>query len=223
MPKIIKNEENGTEETVYTAEELETQKNEALEQYKADHPDQADRITELQSELETAQKALEDGGPSGSNFKILRQKVETLTGEITKVKNDAIAEINKVRIDMSSTALDVAIKGLAGEDAELAKKVKLHFNETLKSVPAANTEEFQKKLQQAYLLAAGVQPDPSALSGAIYGSGGAGPGAGGSPADGGTRKTNAIKPEVVEMGKKYFGLSEDDFKKYDKRDFSRTK
>ncbi len=224
--KIKVKQEDGTEveQEVFTDAEVKERETAALDQWKKDHPDQGEAMTKMQEDLRIAKEALEAvGGDKGQNFIALRTKVQQMEDAIKNSKNEALAEVNKVRDEMSGAALDAAVQGLAGEDAELAKKVRFHFETTLKSVVAKDKAELTRKIQQAYLLAAGREPDPNILSGAMYGSGGAGPGAGAGGGSGGGSPRNPIKPELVEMGKKYFGLSDDDFKKFDKRDFSRTK
>lgn len=219
MPQTIK-KEDGTEETVYTQEELDAERNAAVDEYKAANPVDAAEHERLKADLEKVTKELEAVGSKDRNFAQLRQAKEAVEEALRKSEEKMAAEIGKIRSEMSQTALDAAVRGLAGEDPELAKKVRFHFTETLKGVSGTTPEEFKQKIQQAYLLATGVQPNPAVLSGAMYGSGGAGPGAGSMPA---ARRGQPLKPELVDMGKRYFGLTEDDFKKYDKQDFSTTK
>lgn len=223
MPKTIKNED-GSEEEVYTADELKVQQDAAIEEFKKANPDKAGEIAQLQIDLKAAQEALASGGgPNGANFEILRRGVEKLEKELDKVRVEADQKVSSIRDGMSDTALETAVTALAGEDAELAKKVRFHFKESLKNVKAETTEEFKNKIKNAYLLAAGAPADPNLLSGSTYGSGGSGPGptrpGGGGGGGGGVK----LKPELVDMGKRFFGLVEDDFTKYDKQDFSTTK
>jgi hypothetical protein len=223
MPKTIKNEETGEDEVVYSKEELDAQRDEATQEYIDAHPDQAEKVTELEANLVKAQEDLAKANDKSGNFSNLRKLKEDAEKALADFKKDTDTKIEGIRTDMSNTALEAAIKGLAGEDVELAKKVRFHFSETLKAVSSKNTEEFTKKVQQAYLLAAGREVSPGQMSGAIYGSGGAGPGAGFQSGAGAGAKGKPIDPRVVEMGKKYLGLTDDDFKKYDKQDFSHTK
>jgi hypothetical protein len=216
----IKNDK-GEEVEVFTQAELDAQKTAALDEYKTANPDRSSELNDLKSELESKEAELLALGSKDHNFSLVRKQKEELEAKIKQGEDRALAEINKVRSDMSNTALEVAVRGLAGEDAELAKKVRFHFSETLKSVTANNSDEFTKKIQQAYLLAAGVQAAPNALGGAIYGSGGAGPGAG--AGSGQQRRGGAIKAEVLEMGKRHFGITDEDVKKYDNQNFSHTK
>lgn len=220
MSKKIKNEQ-GEEEEVFSQAELDQHKADALEEHKRANPDRSVELDAMKAELESKEAELAAIGSKDHNFELLRKQKNEIEKRIKDGEERAIAEVNKVRSEMSNTALEAAVQGLAGEDVELAKKVRFHFNETLKSVSVANTEEFKKKIQQAYLLAAGVQASPSALGGNVYGSGGAGPGAGN--ARPGARKGGAISPEIVAMGKSRFGLTDEDFKKYDVQDFSTTK
>lgn len=217
--KVKNDQGEEIEQEVFTPEEVEAQR----EQWKKDHPDQSQELTKLQEDLKLAKQALEGAGDKGENFAALRASVQRLEGELKKKSDESNSAINQVRTEMSEAALDAAVQGLAGEDAELAKKVKFHFSETLKGVAVKNKQELTRKIQQAYLLAAGREPDPNALSGAMYASGGAGPGANGSVGGSGGNSRTSLKPELVEMGKRYFGLTDDDIKKFDKQDFSRTK
>ena len=226
MPQKIKVQQDGkeVEQEVFSAEEVTQREAAALDQWKKDHPDQTEAMKKMEGDLALAKAALEGGGDDKSqNFSALRATVTRLEKAISDGSAAAIAEATKIRTEMGETALQAAVRGLAGEDAELAKKVQFHFKETLKAVAGNSPEEFTKKIQQAYLLAAGQEARPDVMNGGIYGSGGAGPGGSAGGGQGGGRKLAPMKPEVIDMGKRFFGLSDEDIKKYDKGDFSTTK
>lgn len=222
MPKVIKTTVDGVEkeETVYTQEEIDAQKktaDDAAAAVKVEADKAAADLAQAKKDLDAARAA--GGSDKDFNFRQLEERVKAAEKSAEDAKTSAAATV----VTMQNTALQAAIKGLAGEDAELAKKVEFHFNTTLKNVDGTKSEDFTKKLQQAYLLAAAGEIKPGSMNGGIYGSGGAGPGAG-RPGNGGSNQTlPPIKPEVIDMGKRFLGLTEDDFKKYDKWDVSRTK
>jgi len=216
MTKVIKNTETGEDETVYTEDEIAERetaaKAAAIEEYKTQNPDKTGEITKLQSDLEAATKDLEKYKNKDMNFGNLRQIKEDLE---TKV-NDLTKEIDsKVTAGIQQHSVEQSIKMRAGGDAELEKKIKFEFEKTLSGVQPKTPEELNKKIQDACMLATGATSKVD-ISGGVLGSGGAT-----MPR---VKKENAgnLKPEVVDLGKRRFGLSEEDIKKHDTQNFSNT-
>lgn len=197
---------------MYTPEELETQRAEAVEAYKAEHPEDTEKVAQLEKDLAAAKEDLKKAGEKDQNFSNLRKKVEDLENELdTKVDSG-------VQNRLVAIFLEDRVKELAGGDAELEKKIRFAIDNSLKAVEPKNREEAQKKAQDAYLIATGGPPPGDTRiggAGAVYGSGGANPP---KPKD---AKGTDLSPAAKELGKK-LGLSEEDIKKHDTQNFSNT-
>ncbi len=202
MPQIIK-KEDGTEEEVFSAAEIDTKLKEKETELTAG-------FQAKQTELDTAlseKKKLEDqiaagGGGQAANFKTLKDALD---------KKDAdIAELRTTVQNEKESRTNEFISGLAaritGGNKELEKKVLHHFKETLKSVNANTQEEISKKLESAYKLSVDSN-EPGILDTARQGAGGRGyiPPAGSGPVE----FTAAEKS----LGSK-MGITEEDYKKY---------
>lgn len=205
MPKEIENED-GTKETVYTQQELDDIKNQEIETYKNEHPDKTEEITKLQKELEDTKELLSKKDDKDKNFSELRTKVKELETQLDQ----------KVQKGINENTATMAIDSLSDGDDELKKKIKFHFETSLKAVEPKTPEEMSKKVQDAYMLATGTKPSGAGIPGFIIGSG-----SGNQPKFKQENKSD-LKPEVKDLAKK-MGLSEEDCKKFDKQDFSTTK
>lgn len=216
MPQTIK-KEDGSEETVYTENEIkereETARTEAIDNYKKENPDKSDEITRLQTDLATAQEDLKKYESKDTNFGNLRKIKDDLE---EKVKNLTSTIDEKVKEGIQSQSVEQSIQNLAGGDEETEKKIKYEFEVTLSGVKPKTQAELTKKIQDAYRLATG-ETMPASVSGGILASGGA------MVPRMKSKQAGNLKPEVVDFGKRKFGLSEEDIKKYDKQDFSSTK
>lgn len=210
MPKTIKNEETGTEETVYTAEELEAQKDEAIENYKKDNPDKAAEVEKLQADLQKATEDLAKEKEKDKNFGNLRGIKEDLEKKLNDLTGSVPALVDQ---GIQKQHTEGEIKKLADGDVELEKKIRLHFETTLKAVTPKNQEEVNKKIQDAYLLATGTQA--SGVTSTVLGSGGA------SFVRSRPANTQPLSEGAKTVGNK-LGLSDKDLKDYDKQDFSNT-
>lgn len=174
MPKTIKNDE-GEDEEVYTADELQAERDGAVEKYKEENPDKSDEVEKLQEDLKKATEALEKADDKGKNFNALRKAKEDaekkvadiLAGvdeKIGKVKNEVLEGVNKDHYNDTVAAL-------AGDDEELKKKIEFHYKR-LTNDPSSTKGEITAKLKDAYTLATGQASDGMGAS--VYGSGGAG-------------------------------------------------
>ena len=205
MSQIIKNDD-GTEVEVYTAEELEQQKNDAIEQFKTENPDKTGELTTLQEELQSAQSELEklrSVDKSVTHFKKEAQEAQKKVEEITK---DIDAKINSVKREVFEGVMkdhsNEIVSSLSGGDDELKKKLQFEFDNTLKGVIPTTKEEISKKWEAAYTLVTKEAPDAVNMS--VYSSGGVGR----IKIGGGEQKFSA---EEKDLGAK-FGLKEEDFK-----------
>lgn len=212
MPKKITNSETGEEEEVFTADEIaereDAAKTAAIEQYKAEHPDNAEEIERLQDELKKANEDLEKEKGKDKNFSKLRDIKEDLEKKLAEATGG-------IKQEFMIRDLDTAISNLASGDDELAEKIKFHFNNTLKAVETKNQKELLEKVRQALTLAGGNEA--GAGVGSNFGSGGIG----------NRRSKEAggeeLKPEVKEVLKKMDpSITDEDIKKYGGRALSTT-
>lgn len=176
MSKIIK-DDDGNELEVFTAEELEAQKVEAIEKYKEENPDistemQA-KLDKYEEDLRLAQEQLEKAGDKGTNIANLRKAKEDaekklqefekgLGSKIEQVKNEILEGVNKDHYNDT-------MKMLAGNDKELEKKIE--FNYKRLGGGSGTKADITAKLNEAYLLSTGVPADSGASS--AFSSGGA--------------------------------------------------
>lgn len=225
MPKQIK-DESGADQTVYEEAELEEQRLAAIEKYKEDHPEDTATIEErdeLKTKLAEAERLLAGGGNKDYNFQKLEREKNELLAKLQGVDKTIEDAVGKVRSEFTGNALETAVSALAGDDQELAKKVRYHFDKSLAAVETKTPAEFKKKVQDAYMLAAGKPIDESAMNAAAFGSGSGSGGGPGGNSGGGGHDNKDVSPEVKAMGLKHFGITDEDWKKHDKRDFSTTK
>ena len=199
--------EDGSEIETFTQEELDAQKAEAIEAFKAENPDKTEELTSLQTELEVANEELEklkSVDKSVSHFKKEAQEAQKKVDEITK---DIDAKINNVKREVLEGVMqdhsNEVRDSLSSGDDELKKKLEFEFNNTLKGVVPTTKEEITKKWKAAYTLAA-KQEAPDAVNMNVFSSGGVGR----------VKINNSsqkFSPEEIELGHK-FGLSDADFK-----------
>lgn len=206
MSQTIK-QEDGTEIEVFTADEIEAQKQEAIEAYKSENPDKTDELTALQEELAKKEEALEKSKNAGANFANLRKAKEEAEKKLEDVLKGVDDKIGKVKNEVFEGVMkdhyNDTLKALAGEDAETLKKIEYHYKRL--GDPVTTKSEMSNKLKDAFLLATKKETD-DALNTSVLSSGGVG-------------RLN-IKPQGQKLsdveksvaGK--LGLSEADLKKY---------
>lgn len=161
MPKTI-NDTEGNEIEVFTQAELETQKTEAIEQFKKDNPDKAD-------ELKTAQEELEKLKGKDMNFANLRAQKEAAdkkVEDILKGVDEKVANVKKEVLEgVMKDHYNDTIKNLSGGDKDVEAKIELQYKRIADT--AGTKDEIAKKLQDAALLAGvnrGSSFDNSAFS-----------------------------------------------------------
>lgn len=172
----IKVEIEGVEKEVFTQEELDAQKQTAIEDFKKANPDKSDELTKLQTELKTKDEELKGLKDKDFNFGNLRKEKEILEGKIKDLTTSVDEKIGSVKKEILEGVMldhknDILNK-LSGGDKELLEKIKLKYDKDLGSVTAATKEEITKKLSDALLLATGGTAEGGG-SGA-FGSGGVG-------------------------------------------------
>lgn len=207
MPQTIKGAD-GQDVEVFTAEEIETKKTEAIEEFKKANPTNAEDVTKLQDELKVTKEKLEKLSGKDMNFEKLREIKEDLEKQLDEKIKGAVSQ------SQGDSAIAASIEAIAGGDKKQADLIKFHFDTTLKGVEAKTTEEYQKKLEQAVTLAGGNKARIPSFGSAAGGFVPRPVAQGGNASD--------LKPEVLDMAEKRFGISKEDAKKFDKQDFSHT-
>lgn len=176
ISEVFDSEGNPLDETL-TPDEVEAKINEAKEEAKGEFETETQKlqgqIDEKETALKAAEEELEKEKEKDKNFGKLRgtaaekeKEVETLKGEVKGMKE----EIEGIKVDTKKQPVTVMIKKLAGDDEELEKKIKFHYESF--NVPDDDTEEKQKeRITNAYTLATGGKP-VNPLSGEAVSSGG---------------------------------------------------
>src|SRR3990167_94619 len=169
MSEIIK-KEDGTEIEVFSAEELEAQKQEAIEQYKLDNPDKTEELTALQAEVEK----LKSKDISITELRKQKNQAESKIDEIVKGVDEKVAKVKQeVMQGVMQDHYNDTIKALAGDDEEIKKKIEHEYKTTLSGVSPVTKEEMANKLRNAYLLAS-KPAELDALNSSVISSGGVG-------------------------------------------------
>ena len=156
MPQTII-DENGKETEVFTAEELEAQKQEAISKYKEENPDLSFEMSQLQDELKAKEEELKGLKDKDLNFSAMRNKVAGKEKEIEDLKKSIDDKVNAVKREVLDTVMkdhyNSVIDELCGGDKELKEKVELQYKR-LGDV-AGTKVEIAKKLSDAFVLASG--------------------------------------------------------------------
>lgn len=203
MSQTIK-DADGNDIEVFSNDELEAQKQEAIEQYKAENPDKTDELTALQAELAEKEDLLAKAGDKDKNFVALRKAKEDAEKKVEDILKGVDEKLKTAKKEILEGVMqdhkNDTLKVLSGGDAELEKKLEYHYKR-LGDV-ASTKEEITNKLKDAYVLA--TKQEAGDISGTVLGSGGVG------------RlniKSNSPKfsPEEKELGAK-FGLTDEDLK-----------
>lgn len=198
---------DGTDVEVFSAEEIEAQKQEAIESYKIENPDKSAELVALQEELRIKNEKLaktEDKDLNFANLRKQKEEAEKKVADILKGVDDKITTAKKeVMEGVMQDHYNDTLKALS-EDEEMKKKIEFHYKR-LGDV-AITKEAIGSKLRDAYLLA--TKPEGyDALNSSVISSGGVG-------------KINIrsgvklTEEERVVAGK--LGISGDDLKKYAK-------
>jgi len=212
MPKII-SDSTGEEVEMFTAEEIEAQKQEAIEASTGELEALQKERDDKQAEIDNLTKQLEGELDKDKNFAELRKQREDLKKERDELKGkiDSIDGTIEEKVESAKSAIlegvnkdhySETLKALVGDDEELQKKVELNYSRLTDEV--ASKEDITKKMTDAYRLSV-EDRSPNALNTAVVSSGGA-PLAR-PPA------SKAFTQEEKELAGK-FGLSDEDLKKY---------
>lgn len=171
--------DQGEEVEVFTAEELEQQKQAAIDQYKQDNPEKTEEMERLQRERDEANQKLEDANKQlegeldkDKNFAQLRKQKEDAEAKLNELQgtiDDKIGTAKKeILEDVMRDHYNETIERLTGGDEDLKKKVEFQYKRL--QDPAGTKEEMNKKLSDAYLLAQG--PVQETVDTNVFSSGG---------------------------------------------------
>ena len=164
------------------------------------------KLSDLQSDLETAQEALDKSGKGTQDWAEARKTIKGLEGKIDALTKERetdqkkfTEDIRNVRTSLFSGQVSSWMDTLAGDNKELREKIDFHYKR-VGGEGATDEKQAQELMKDAYLLSTGKQA-PNMFN-VARATGGDAP------------KTNEpTSQEVSDMGKK-FGLSDDDIKKY---------
>jgi len=207
MSEII--QKDGVDVEVFTVEEIEAQKQEAIEAYKAENPDKSDELTALQEELKSKEEELAKIKDKDTNFANLRKQKEAVELKMANITAEIDTKINLAKKEVMEGVLkdhyNDTIKALAGDDEEVKKKIEFQYKRLADS--ASTKQEIANKLRDAWVLASKVE-EGDAFNSTVLSSGGVGR----LKIKGQEKK---LSPEEKAIGAK-LGLSEKDYEKYGK-------
>ena len=173
MSQIIKNEE-GEDTEVFTADEIEEQKQVAIEEFKANNPDRTVELAEYQEKLREAEERLAKVGNEDKNFAALRKGKEDAEKRLSEFTKSIDDKINTVKREVLEGVMqdhkNDTLKQLSGNDPELEKKIEFHYKRLGDIV--ATKAEISKKLTDAYVLA--TQKEDDGVNMSVFSSGGVG-------------------------------------------------
>lgn len=159
-------QEDGTEIEAYTKDELESQRNEAVENAKKEALTAYEtEKAELANKLKEAEEALNKTGDKEFNFGQLRKSVEELKRKSEESEKAWKEKVTTLESSLNEKELREAIKSYSNGDEEMEKKIRFHFNESLGSISDLN-----ERIAAASVLAR-VTKDNKIDSGVISSSG----------------------------------------------------
>lgn len=203
MPTTI-TDENGNEQEVYTAEEVEAQKQEAVQ---AKEIELNAQVEEANKKVENLNFQLEEAQKGGNPHQIQRLKDAKAKAEeeAQSAKSEADQKFESFIQEQVKEHRDNALAVLSGGDEELRKKIEYHMDNTIAGNPTTKGG-IEDKAKKAYTLATEGQAAPSILDNITSASD-----KGNSSTDSGG---NYVETEVSKGQRKALGISDDDAKKY---------
>ena len=174
MSKIIQ-DSLGEDMEVFTGEELQSQREAAIEEFKIENPDKSGELETLQSELEAKEEELAKLKNKDFNFANLRKQKDTAESKIEGLKKEIDDKIGLAKKEVMEGMLkghyNEGLKILAEDNEELKKKIEFNYNR-IQDIPTTESE-ITKKLRDAWLLS--VEPENlDKLNTTVLSSGGVG-------------------------------------------------
>lgn len=231
MPKVVKHAD-GSEETLYTKEELDQgvkeaeekavetasaaakkSADEAIEKYKQEHPDQGDKIKTLEGTInDLNEKIKEAGGQPGDKkdkddspqVKRLREERDTAVKALDDFKENITKEIDSLKESAVSNVRDELLDKYSGGDAETRDKIKVEFDKY--EPDKVSREDVARRVEIAATIVHGEKPTPQFLDNIGSGSGSRGD----DPKGGGGKEKVTANAKAIG---KVLGVSEEELEK----------
>jgi hypothetical protein len=199
---------DGEEREVLTAEEAATKATEAatkaIEDYKAEHPDQTEAVTKLNADLEKAKNDLAAAIDKGDTNQVTRLRNERDAAQ--KALTEGVATLTKdfdtFKKDLLGDAQEQLLSKLAGNDKTLREKILFEFNRY--NPTDTSKAGIEDRMQKAFNLVNGGRPVPK-FTDNISGAGARG--------DGYIPATQAELSDNAKAISKALGISEEQVKK----------
>ena len=181
IEEVYDSEGKEIEEVVTGAEakqQVEDAKEEAKADYEADTTALKEELDENKETLKIAQEDLEKEQEKDKNFGKLRGAALEKEKEV-QAQKEKVEALEKKFEGLEATTktqpINTMIKKLSGEDEELEKKIKFHYDSF--TVPVEDTEELQKeRIKNAVILAGGGETANPLTGGVVSSAEGVAPG-----------------------------------------------
>lgn len=172
MPFTTTNE-SGEEIEVFTSEELEAQKDAAIEEFKQANPDKTGELEVLQAELKTTQEKLAKFEDKDLNFANLRAQKEVAEKKAKDLASEIDTKIGAAKKEIFEGVMqdhyNQVLESLAGTDEELKKKIEFQYKRLGDST--TTKDQVTKKMTDAWALATRTE-DSGILNSTVISSGG---------------------------------------------------
>jgi len=169
----------------------------------------AEERARLEEELNNAKEALTKVDDKNLNFKNLREAKKTAEEKLVELETqmtDKLKELeNKLTATSEKAKVDILIDKMVGDDDELKKKVKFHYD-NFKDSPK-DEDELKERITNSYILATGSKPSDDLPAGAVSSGGG-------TPPKPEMPLTGKLESEESKEVAKNLGISDDDLKKH---------
>lgn len=138
---------DGKEVEAFTADELESKKQEAVKEYMVKNPDKSAEFAKLQTDLDTAKKALEESGKGGNDQQKARLKEAKDAAELAlkEVTEKLSGEINSLKETFTSGTKNKAMAAVTKGDKDLEAKIDLKYKSLMKTGDYPQTEDGVKQ------------------------------------------------------------------------------
>jgi hypothetical protein len=196
----------GKEVEAFTAEELESKKKEALDEYVKNNPNQGDDLKKAQDALVDAQKKLkdfEDAGGSDEQKKRLKQGKEDAEKALGEIRTELGKQISDLKSSIFGGRKTKMLDALAKGDVETRKKIELEYD-AFRGDPS-NEVEMEQRLVKAATIVTGNKPQQNFMDGMSNGN---------NKGVGDNGGVNVVETEASKAQRKDFGISDKDAEKY---------
>lgn len=208
MPMKIK-QTDGSEVEVFTQAETEervkSEREKALEEYKASNPDKTAEVNDLTTKLADANRKLQEAEAAGGNPEQVKRLREARDAA-EKERDGAVAKLTKDLNDFKNETVkevkDELMAKLTKGDKELEKKIEFEFDNYRTN--ENSKQAIRERMEKAYQLATGNRPIPTAFDSVS--------GAGGSRGDYAPTQAGELSQNAKNIGKA-LGISEEQRKK----------